>query len=368
MGTTRRLLAIGLLFGLLLGLTSVARGGPSRRWFSNGHAPIEAEAPAGLDLSAGNCTAECHLKTGEEWARSRHAVAFSNPIYAVSERTVAGQAWCRNCHAPLEAQQDGLARGDDHLASEGVNCAVCHVRDGKVLVADPPDARTLDAHPAIWAPDLRSAAFCAGCHQLAMPDVDAFPAVHDTRVALQDTYAEWRASSAWDRGETCQTCHMPEGDHGFVRGAHDVDALRAAVSTSVRALVAPEGTDPRVPGFGAEFTLSASGVGHRFPTGDPFRRLVLEVCSDPACADVLASAEATRGFVGDGAGWRVGEDRSIPPPGADGRASRTLIVPVTAPPPWRWRVVYVYVEPRILDRVDPALRDVVLAEGDVGPP
>lgn len=364
MGTTRRLLASGLLIGF--GIT--AEGASAQRWFSNGHGTIDAEPPAGMALSADACTAYCHAEAGEEWARSRHAVAFSNPIYAESERTVAGREWCRNCHAPLQAQRDGLARGDASLASEGVNCAVCHVRDGRVLVADPPDARTLEAHPSTWAPELRDAAFCAGCHQFAMPDVGAFPAIHDTRVPMQDTYAEWRASSSPERGETCQTCHMPAGSHAFVRGAHDVEALRAAVSTSVRALVAPPGADPRVPGFGAEFTLSSTGVGHRFPTGDPFRRLVVQVCAEPACTGVLASADAGRGFVGDAAGWRVSEDRSIPPPGPDDEASRVLIVPVASPPPWRWRLLYSYVEPRLWDRVDPVLRDVALAEGEVAAP
>lgn len=363
MPPTRRLLALGLVFGL----GTAASAAPAGRWFSHGHAPIDAEPPDGSTLSAESCTAYCHTATGEEWARSRHAVAFSNPIYAVSERTVAGQAWCRNCHAPLQAQHDGLARGDVTLASEGVNCAACHVRDGKVLVADPPDARTLEAHAAIYTPELRDASFCAGCHQFAMPDVDAFPAVHDTRVPMQDTYAEWRASAAADRGETCQTCHMPAGSHAFVRGAHDVEALRAAVSTSVRSLVAPPGTDPRVPGYGAEFTLSSRGVGHRFPTGDPFRRLVLQVCADAACAEVLGTLDANRGFVGDADGWRVGEDLSVPPPGASG-ATRTLIVPVSSAPPWRWRLTYSYVEPRIWDRVDPDLREVVLSEGEVAPP
>ena len=100
--------------------------------------------PAGLaTLSATEC-GQCHQDIYQEWKRSIHAQAFADPQFQ-AEWAKDGQIFvCRNCHTPLQNQQEtvvtGLIAGDYHrpveaanpsfdpaLKTEAITCAVCHV-------------------------------------------------------------------------------------------------------------------------------------------------------------------------------------------------------------------------------------------------
>ncbi|MBX7097273.1 MAG: cytochrome c family protein [Myxococcaceae bacterium] len=202
-------------------------------------------APQGFDVSARSCL-DCHADASHAWAGSRHAAAFENAIFQASFAREP-RTWCVNCHAPLPEQARGALR------AEGVNCAACHLRDGVVLVAGLPSASGTAAHPERQERGLTDGALCAGCHQFDFPG---------THAPMQNTVAEWKA---WGRARPCVDCHS----HAL-GGAHDEARVSEALELSATAR-----------GDEVDVAIALRGVGHRFPSGDPFRRLIVELCQGP---------------------------------------------------------------------------------------
>lgn len=250
---------------------------------------------------AANCGA-CHEKQYAEWRSSRHSVAFTNRIFAASYAREP-MRWCLSCHAPSPEQQRaiGEARRVEEVSApevaDGVSCIACHVRDGRVLTKR-----------ELGAPE-----FCASCHQFNFP--------HQTE-PMQDTVAEWRRAGGQER---CQDCHMPRGAHTFP-GAHDRSFLARAVEVNV------SGSDD-----GVVVRLQARGAAHRVPTGDPFRRLIVQLCGEPSCDEPDASPSFGRVFAREGEGWRLVADESLPAGG-----SRTRAVKLDRARPIYWRLLYGY--------------------------
>jgi hypothetical protein len=127
----------------------------------------------------------------------------------------------------------------------------------------PGNRATATPHAIVRVPDLGTRA-CASCHEFAFPGAE-----HEgERGLMQSTATEHARAEADVAAQTCSDCHM-RGDrasHAFTI-SRDADALSRAVD--VIAERTPEGA--------LRFTLSTRGVGHAFPTGDLFRRLVLRV-------------------------------------------------------------------------------------------
>jgi hypothetical protein len=93
---------------------------------------------------------------------------------------------------------------------------------------------------------------------------------------------------------------------------------------------------------GIAVRLSAQEVGHNLPTGDPFRRLVLELCSEPRCVEPLGRLLFGRVFEKLESGSRLVADWTLPPP-REGRApERSLIVRELGPEATHFRLVYRY--------------------------
>ncbi len=183
-------------------------------------------------------------------------------------------ARCVNCHAPLieQAQEVRRARREllatrspqalppGALAHEGITCVTCHLREGEVLVARA-QADT-GSHPQRVDPSLARSDFCFACHEFQAHEV-ADGKTRLTSESMQTTGSEWKRWEAGGGQGTCQSCHMRGGTHDL-RGAFDLDVLRAAARLEwVRTARGPVAV------------LQAQGVGHRFPTGDVFRHLVL---------------------------------------------------------------------------------------------
>jgi hypothetical protein len=217
--------------------------------------------------------------------RGRHAIAGASPLYALASADAGRHPWCDTCHRP-----DG----------DGIGCGTCH------------------------GDDPRS---CADCHQFDLPTaLDGPP----SGVAGQDTVAEWASSAYADT--PCTSCHDPHDP----RGGHDPDRVRAAIRA----------TAVSVPG-GVEYEIAAVGVGHALPTGDPFRRLVLEVCADLECRRVLGRAVFQRRIADDDPvhRWGVAEDTRIPPRRPGRPAVRSGVVPLDVPRR-SWRLLYHLADPR----------------------
>ncbi|MCB9760504.1 MAG: hypothetical protein H6739_11750 [Alphaproteobacteria bacterium] len=327
---------------------------------SGGLAPVPAEPPEGFTASSADC-ARCHRRVARQWQGSGHAGAFADVDFQAAWQPWPN-GWCVNCHLPLEAaQQEALgddarpgafytdAHADGPLAAEGVGCPACHVREGAVLTPGLPSASGLRAHPMRQEPALGTADFCGGCHDF--PFQNHTPAGPFTLSAepLQDTLDEWRGAPAAAEGVPCQGCHMPRGAHRFP-GGHDTGFVREALSIEVTALSSSE----------TRVTLASHGVGHRLPTGDPFR--YLEVALLDAEGQPVGAAVFTRRFERTEASWVLIDDTTVPPEGA-----RTLVAQTDAAPA-RWRLRMVYADPHLRDALPPERYAAVLDEGVVGSP
>jgi hypothetical protein len=314
--------------------------------FWRGERALVVGGPA--DARPAHACASCHAEEHARWRTSRHARAFDNPVFQADFARTPRQ-WCLHCHAPLREQQEesGAVR-----ASEGVGCAACHVRDGLVLTAGAPTARGERAHAMRREPRLSSSEMCAGCHQFAARPSAGGP------VAMQDTHAEWARSTFGARGQTCQRCHMPRGDHG-ASGARTAENLRESLAVDVR-LLAPDR---------ARVVVETRGVGHAFPTGDPTRVLRVELCAEAACARVLGSASFARWYRAAEGGFELLRDTSVPPPsGGAQRGRRALEVPIDAGgTPTHWRAVYRFA-PHLRRELGREATETVVVTGSVATP
>lgn len=221
--------------------------------------PIQ-EAP----VDARAC-ADCHPRQVESWKRSWHRSSLTNPHF-LDGFSVEPQLRCIECHAPLSAStrdawkvRGALARGEvsalppSSSAHDGVSCAACHLKGG--VIQAPSTGALPYAHALSVDPALRKSDFCGTCHEFTGHAVlDGATIIN--AFTMQSTVTEWKR---WGGTQTCQGCHMPGGSHE-VRGAHDTAYLKRSVSLEVR------------DGFAL---IRTHGVGHRMPTGDVFRHLVL---------------------------------------------------------------------------------------------
>ncbi|MBN2800826.1 MAG: hypothetical protein JXX28_16945 [Deltaproteobacteria bacterium] len=291
---------------------------------------------------AGECT-DCHTDTHHEG--SRHAQSFSSAPFQAAWRRFPDR-WCLECHAPSPAQREAIAPGADGLSAgelvlgadlsarvPGVSCETCHLADGVVQSATRPGLRARLAHPIVRAPDLGTEV-CVGCHQFTAPGGDAW---------VQTTGLE---HAAWTGAAQCTDCH----DAHAVPGAHS-DAVRS----SIRAEVRREGQV-------VVAEISASGVGHRFPTGDPYRQLVLELGD---ARGLLARRVIGRSVTGMGADFREVYDGRMPVPDAAGNTALRLDLG-ELPATW-WSLRYLLTEPTHWE-LAPEERGYLLAEGSLAPP
>ena len=190
---------------------------------------------AGQRLEPAAC-GQCHSQQMEGWSQSRHAAAFSPGLWAqLADAPTAFVEECLSCHTPMREQIDralALQQDATTMAPDGIDCAGCHVRAHRYYGPGQPGsqdhlvAQTIEVTHhggAVAAPELFGAdAFCAPCHQF---DADGLSLEGKL---LQDTYGEWRNSPAARKGQTCQSCHMPGGDH-HIRGLHDRNFVRNAL-------------------------------------------------------------------------------------------------------------------------------------------
>jgi len=100
-------------------------------------------------LSAKECAA-CHQEFYDEWQTTIHSKAWTEPYFQTDWKFDGRQHSCRLCHTPLDRQQPEKVLGyrdtdkwdpiiednpdfDPKLQHEGVTCAACHYRDGKIV-------------------------------------------------------------------------------------------------------------------------------------------------------------------------------------------------------------------------------------------
>lgn len=266
--------------------------GPGLPWLS----PLERS----LDPRA---CAQCHPRQYEEWSGSRHAQAMgpgiTGQIIEWARRRPGEFYSCLRCHARLSEQlpirRGSSAPGADAppagahrpaspqpcvagsaggtkvdyvqnpafqpgLASQAHGCANCHLRSHTRYGSDQPrqsypwKQEVLSAHPLKREALLRASEFCKDCHQFepGLETVNGGP-------PLENTYEEWRAwVSAAPKPQSCQGCHMPDGDHSF-RGIHDAGFVRQSATVSYSAVLSGGQVL-------ATLRLQNTNNGHHLPT------------------------------------------------------------------------------------------------------
>ncbi len=250
-------------------------GGPL---FPKGLPMATLELPEGLaNPTAQNCAA-CHGALHDQWASSAHATAWQGERWRQAVRDASSTEECQACHLPFAAQHalrvthlaEGAADAPQHatnpdwspsLQREGVTCAACHLREGRVLgprgTGDAP-------HPVSQSADLASPTLCAACHQLQWPEAE---------IAWYDTYGEWYRSPYREAGVRCQDCHMAPQAGPVTTGrfaSHPGHAVAADPSRAVSVLLELDSPNvTRGTPFFFRIRLQNTGAGHAFPTGQP---------------------------------------------------------------------------------------------------
>ncbi len=303
---------------------------------------------------------ECHTAEHAEWQTSRHAVASTNPTFTASWENWPN-GWCLECHAPLEVSQKArlgvpAVAGNIHRLptappgeawNEGVNCAACHLREGSVLSSRPSPAAP---HPITVEPGLSDGSLCQQCHEFTFQNHTPKAPFSKGDTPAQATFSEWQSSNAAAEGTGCVDCHMGPVGHRFP-GAHTPSLVKSALRVEVvrrkREVTA---------------TLSAPHAPHRIPTGDPFRRLVLEICDDESCENPTVSHTLRRVFAPNETTWELVEDRTLPPETTDTPSVRTWTFLVKGRPR-HWRLRYFYGDPQFESQLPAAEVSTTIDEG-----
>ena len=287
--------------------------------FTDGTEPIRLEQRSTRSgwASADQC-GDCHAETVAQWEASRHRISWTNDIFQAGF-LAEPQPFCIQCHAPAEEQLVEVVANLDiytklwfdidfggalgHLApepkaAEGVNCVVCHLRDGQILTASEPSPDS--PHEYRVDPLFGTSAACTTCHDFQMVEF-VNGALVETDQVMQATAHEWEAwRERSGRTEHCPDCHMPDGDH-TMPGANTPSRLRKTIH------VAEQASPPAL-------VLSVKDVGHAVPTGDLFRHLTLEArCDDDwTVLSKFGRTFAHRGEDGEGAKQQVADTRLVP--------------------------------------------------------
>lgn len=258
--------------------------------------PIDPQTTDDQLLAPSAC-ARCHAAIVEEWAASRHALAWTNDTFQ-REYRVRPQQWCVNCHAPLTTQQRDLT---SEAAARGVDCASCHVRQGKLVSAR---RRPRSPHATVVDASFGSPAYCADCHEFAFPVLAPRDGAVErfTPHPMQDTVTAFGNGPFAREPTGCLYCHGGGHGHAFP-GAHDRDMLTAAVE--VRWC---RGSDDTI-----AVTVRNANAGHPIPTGDVHRHMYLKVWLPSAPEAMFQAYFGRRYEPTDDGGKRIIWDSTIAP-------------------------------------------------------
>ncbi len=244
--------------------------------------------------------AECHVNIAQEWMTSRHAAstAAANPFYAAmlqwANKASDGQAEqkCGRCHAPvkyLDVTQETMTR----LAGEGVTCDVCHATKasggwlelGQENVKYGPYQDAISVvHKSEFSSFLVSNDQCLTCHS-NLKSEHGF--------SFCSTEQEFRKSSFYKSGVTCQDCHMPSlkskaAELGKMRKIHS-HAFYGGYNSEILHNCALLSIDAK--GDSALLTVKVAvqnkTVGHALPTGSPMRAVYLTLKALDADGNVV---------------------------------------------------------------------------------
>lgn len=281
--------------------------------------PIATTLPSPLTtLSAKECGG-CHQDIFEEWRTTMHSKAWTDPYFQTDWRFDGSPQVCKNCHIPLDRQQEHRVTGfrdaakwhpilepnpgfDAQLQHEGVTCAACHLREGR-LAGPRGDAGA--PHPVSRFADPN--AVCVRCHVVGNNRWDTFYRFPPCGTVMEIEHT--RAGRTLPRsGETvvqdvaglgCVQCHMPLVERRTAtdgplrttrrhlwRGGHDPAMVRSALRAEITEAPVGDGA-PRI-----ELVVENIGTDHFLPTGTPDRHLTVTLRALAADGHVLRETHA----------------------------------------------------------------------------
>lgn len=135
--------------------------------------PVDAappDTPPSQTYAGSDSCLQCHEDIHTVWDDSRHAQAFSSPIFQRDWQEMSEQTSCLGCHTT------GYDPSTGDFTEEGVTCESCH-------------GPFQPNHPAQSMAVVPDAELCSTCHKT--------------------TTDEWRASNHSLTGIQCQACHNP---------------------------------------------------------------------------------------------------------------------------------------------------------------
>ena len=284
------LILLGITLVLFLDNTALAKG--------ESEVQVNSLAELVKMFDSSSCK-ECHEKIYEQWEKSHHArplMGLNDQIFikgylvkgplAVKpgERATRENFPCFKCHFPqIEYATDAVAAEiadavlkDDKetIRKLNISCLVCH--NEKAVVHGRPDKnviygnKDIDDHPKTpvkKSPLLKNSLMCGQCHGLG-PNLE-----FETPVQCATLYGSYLHAYIPSGGtETCQQCHMKDGDHymppNFNNRAELSERLKDALPMQVRTLTysfQPKEGDVRP--MVVVNTKITSKAGHRIPDG-----------------------------------------------------------------------------------------------------
>lgn len=273
--------------------------------------PVEtSQAPAMLgQLSAEECAA-CHQAFYDEWKTTIHSKAWTEPYFQTDWKFDGSQHSCRLCHTPLDRQQPEKVLGyrdtnkwdpilennpnfNPKLQHEGVTCAACHYREGKIVGIL---GSTNAPHPVNKIQDPNQV--CVRCHVVDGDNWDTFfrfpPCGTVAEIKSSVEFKNKDISTIGRSGERtmpnilslgCVECHMPlvkrplvkggevrETRHHYWRGGHDPEMVKKALLIKFAELK-ETGKTNRI----FSLAIRNTGAAHYVPTGTPDRHLTIQL-------------------------------------------------------------------------------------------
>ncbi|HSW54361.1 MAG TPA: T9SS type A sorting domain-containing protein [Ignavibacteriaceae bacterium] len=342
----------------------------------------QTELPTGtstLFSGSGNCIL-CHNSNGSAmtwngidvspisyWRSTMMGNASKDPLWrAMVAEEVSNfpqhqeliESTCLKCHSPMGYtqaiynSQTGYSMAElkqDPLANDGVSCTACHqikpdnfgtqqsysgnyiIHADSLLYGPYEDSDTtlmwaLVGYKSAFSPHVNQSEFCATCHTLFTPTMDAQGNIIG-EFPEQTPYIEWKNSIYPAQNIQCQDCHMPKiydpiiisgmGNfpartpfwrHTFVGGNFYMQNLLKNNIDSLGLTAEPEHFDSTIARteYGLkeqsiELTTSASYqndllevklyiknlTGHKIPTGIPFRRMWVHLKVEQGIGNVI---------------------------------------------------------------------------------
>ena len=129
---------------------------------------VQQDTPSGY--AGPEACSTCHEELYETWSTTRHAQAFSSPIFQRDWEEEGSNFTCLECHTT------GFNADNGSYSHEGVTCESCH-------------GPFQPGHPEALMPITPNAELCRSCHQ--------------------STTDEWMASPHAKADIQCQACHNP---------------------------------------------------------------------------------------------------------------------------------------------------------------